>query len=759
MADPPIPSGFVEPIMQWGVQKGQTCEDIAKVVYGSATHVPLIGRYNRVVCAKGQSLQEGITLILPAKVTNVPDARVATSHPDVRGRPSGGSWATVTSGAPLYRNHNLQTMDEGRAKIEFLDHTYVFLAQNTLIVVYGTASKTRVSKVTPTIELQAGEVQAGLSALRGEPALVALPEGGQVTATSRDTIVERKAARTTIAVFEGKVSVESGGKTVAVPKNFGTRFVGTAPPAPPRPLPPAPRWQAGGYPSLVMAPDRQSVFSMQWAAVEKARAYRFEIARDEGFHDLAQRIEVPADTLTFRAEGFPAATYYVRVRAIDTEDYLGIASEVRRVEVVTAEVRGEGSRLEQGRLVANPYGIIQFDPKSGLQLAINDGPFGPVPKELDLLLQAPKSFRLRSPSGNIENIAVEYMAVKANPQASFDPEKRALNFVVKFDGTKDLDVEKRIGPRLRLQIGGKTETLPLALQPDKTMVAAYPVGDSSGEVHFEVMDQRGLALGTNSFLVPEKAAPPPPPAVPLRRIGLKLPPVRPAGVTGLAWASPTLPMAAGIGIGAGITANGFVVQGNVRASGAIGGWGFEAMVASPPYEENAYPTNAEYPPTENMAWFGVRHRFIRQGNAAFELAPYARLGVPMVLQGQPFRIDLGAAIGGAPSDRASWLVNAGIPFVLGETTSFVPQFSPYLVAGGTFQPIDWLRAFAAANVQVMMLSDGRNIVPYGLTGGVEVGRSVFFSLSGWIGRGESIEPTFAGTGMLSLGLHLTEVTP
>jgi hypothetical protein len=290
------------------------------------------------------------------------------------------------------------------------------------------------------------------------------------------------------------------------------------------------------------------------------------------------------------------------------------------------------------------------------------------------------------------------------------------------------------------------------------MVAAYAVGDSSGEARFDVMDQRGQTLGTNSFMVPEKPALPPPSA-PIRRIGLTLPPPRPAGVTGVLWSSPTLPTAAGIGIGGGVTANGAVLQGNVRASGAIGRWGVEAMVVSPPLEENAYPSNAEYPPTENMAWFGVRHRFIRQGNAALEFAPYARVGVPMVLQGQPFRLDLGGAIGGAISDRASWLVNAGIPFVLGETESLVPQFSPYIVAGGTFQPVDWLRAFAAANLHWMMLADGRNITPYGLSGGVEVGRTFFVSLSGSVGRAESIESKFAGTGMFSIGLHTTEVTP
>ncbi len=50
-ADPPATAGYPEPVVQWGVQKDETCEDIAKVMYGSAAHVPLIGRYNRVKSA------------------------------------------------------------------------------------------------------------------------------------------------------------------------------------------------------------------------------------------------------------------------------------------------------------------------------------------------------------------------------------------------------------------------------------------------------------------------------------------------------------------------------------------------------------------------------------------------------------------------------------------------------------------------------------------------------------------------------------
>src|SRR3954471_13047217 len=228
--------GFPEPVVQWGVQKGETCDDVAKALYGSAKHVGLLNRYNRVSCKSGVSLPEGLTLVMPATVTTIPDAKLRSMNPDVRARPPGGSWNAAASGMPLYSNSSVNTLDQGRADVEFIDRTRVFLAPNTLVVIYGTASRTQVSKYAPAaVEVDAGEVKAALAALRGDAVEVAVKGGGRVSAASRDTVVQRKGDRTTVAVFDGKAGVASGGTSVEVPKNFGTRFVGVARPAPPRP--------------------------------------------------------------------------------------------------------------------------------------------------------------------------------------------------------------------------------------------------------------------------------------------------------------------------------------------------------------------------------------------------------------------------------------------------------------------------------------------------------------------------------------------
>ena len=753
-ADTPPPPGFLEPIVHWGVQKGETCADIAKVMYGSATHVPLVNRYNRVDCASGKPLPEGITLILPKAVTSVPDARIKSAHPDVRGRASGAGWDAVGTGASLYRNHNVQTMDEGRAHIEFLDHTHVFLAQNTLVVIYGTAGKTRVSKAPPTVEIEAGEVQAGLSALRGEPAEVAVPDGGVVRAESRDTVVERKKARTTVAVFDGKAAVQSGGQTVSVPKNFGTRFEGQAPPAPPRPLPPAPRWEEGGSPSVVLAPAGTAVITTSWSPVEKAKAYRLEVSRDEGFHDLVVREEVPADVRSFRAEKMPPGSYRVRVRAIDVEEYLGIASDVRIVEVVAAELRGEGVRFEGKTLTVNPYGVLALSAASPVEVALDEGPYGPPPSEIDLLKQAPKTLRFRTKTGLEERIILVPTPVESTPAATFEPNARVIQVRVATKGLGGIDIPARVSPRVLLRLGERVETFPLAVGKDGALAATIPVGAAHGEARLDILDARGKVLGTTTLLAPDKPPPPPPKRPQLRQLGATLPPFRPAGVTAVPWSSPSAPTAVGRGLSAGSTANGPVFQANGRVSGAFGALGLDALIVTTPFER---ADAAEVPgsvPTEDMAWLGARYRVLTRGDSELEIAPLFRVGLPLENQ-RNVMFDVGGAAGGAIG-RMTWVANAGARFVLKEPSARIPWVQPYALIGITYDPFSWMRTYIVADAHVLATIGevGAVVVPYGLTAGVEAGGSVFLALSGWIGRAESVTWQAAGTVTGSLGFRL-----
>jgi hypothetical protein len=738
--------GFAEPIVHWGVQKGETCEDIARVMYGSVQHVPLLGRYNRIACIAGKPLPEGTTLILPAKVTTVPDASLKSSHPDVRGRPPGGGWAPIANGTPLYKNHNVQTLEDGRAHIDFIDHTHVFLAEHTLVIIYGTASNTRVSKVPPTVELQAGEVQAGLSALRGEPAEIAVPDGGRIRAASRDTVVERKQKRTTVAVFDGKAAVSSGGKVVDVPRHFGTRFEGALPPARPRPLPPAPSWSEGGTPPVVLAPAGMGLIATSWSAVPKAKAYRLEVARDADFHDLVVREEVPADVRSFRAEKMPPGGYRIRVRAIDEEEYLGIASPVRTVEILATETRGEGAAFQPGSIKANPYGTLTLAPTQAAEVALDDGPFGAAPGEIDLLKQAPKVLRIRTPNGVSGQVLVEYTKVGATVTASFDSDKRALAVSASFIGLEGIDVPGRVKPSLRVRLGERIETAPLAKAPGGAYVASIPVGDAMGDARLDVIDGRGSLLATTGARVPEKPLPPPSPKGPdAHPIGPTLPPWHPSEVTGVMWWSPTAPNAFGLGAGTAVTREGVLAQGSVRASGAIGPVGLDGQVVTQPLGDGG---------SDAAAWLGVRYRALRVGVSRLELGPALRLGLPMTAGGAATRLEAGGAVGGAMG-KITLLANLGGRFRLAGDDE-VPFVHPYLLAGATYEAQPWMRAYGLVDGHLLFDAGDVGIAGRGgLTLGAEAGTILFGALSARVGLGENgaIGPSFAAG--LSIGVRDT----
>jgi hypothetical protein len=719
--------------VQWGVQKGETCDDIARALYGSPKYAALLQRYNHVACKAGAPLKEGLTLILPEKPTTLPDARLRSMNPDVRARQGGAGWAPAASGMPLFSNYNVNTLDTGRADIEFIDRTRVFLAPNTLVVIYGTASQTRVSKTPPAaVEVQAGEVKAGLQALRGDAVEVAVQGGGRVSAASRDTVVQRKGDRTTVEVFDGKAGVASGGKSVDVPKNYGTRFFGVAPPAPPRPLPPPPAWVSGGSGETVLAPDGLGVVAASWVPVPTAVAYRVELSRDEAFHDLVVREEVPATITAFRGEKLPAGTYYLAVRAIDKEEYLGIASAVRVERLVKASLQERRGVVQPKAVEANPYGILSLTPSPDLEVAFDDGPFGPVPASVDLRRRAPQKLRFRARGGEaLDEVPVHYTKVGAAVKAAASPDGRTLVVEATLDGLDDVDVPTRVAPRARVRLPDGPHEVPLAPGANGALPGAN--GPLTGRialpavlpdrVRVDIVDDRGAVLGTTEY-VPPPAGPPPKAEAPrVPQIGPSAPLWQVSQITDVMAFAPTPPdgAAAGVGIGRFSAGGAWSVQGQARASGSVGPLGFEAALRSGATGEDTQ---------DAAAWFGVRGRVLRIDGAALELAPALRLGFPVAAAGAPARIEPGLAVGGA-AGRFTWLADVGGRFRLADDKGKggAPPGQGFVLLGGTLDVVPWLRLNASVDAHLVILDAGRKSGLAGLGLGLEAGTRVYGGLA------------------------------
>ncbi|MBK8251624.1 MAG: FecR domain-containing protein [Polyangiaceae bacterium] len=759
---PPATPGYPEPVVQWGVQKDETCEDVAKAVYGSAKHASLVLRYNRVDCTRGKKLKEGQTLVLPASVTNVPTARLRSINPDVKSKPPGGGWGPAAAGQPLSSNSGVSTLDQGRADIEFIDRTRVFLASNTLVIIYGTASQSAVSKTTPAaVEVQSGEVMAGLAALRGSTVEVAVKGGGRVSATSRETLVERKGERTTVGVYDGKANVSAGGKTVSVPTNHGTRYTGNEAPSAPRPLPPAPGW-APTTSLFVIASSAGGQIKAEWNEVKDAKAYRVELSRDEGFRDLIAREEVPGNVHSFRADKMPPGRYFVSVRAIDKEEYLGIASK-RAVDVVQLDLGVSGAEaVTSERIVVSPYATLTLKSVTKMDFALDDGPFGPMPSALDLTKRAPNRLRFKpADASTTYDVAVQYVETKAAVVPSLSADGNTANVDVTFTGLEGVDVAGRVAPMLRVTRNGAAEQVPLALK-DGHYVAAVPAPSEGSGLRADVVDSRGYVLGTGDLMRPKVEKPKPPTApVKIPSIGFTTEEWQPSSVTGIRFWSPTARNAGNAAVQTQIGSGGAGFRFQGSATGGVGPLGFDATIRSHVlgYVDGSDPNNPD-PVQDDSAWLGARARLFRVGNADLEAGIAARFGFPVGANAPGERVEFSAALGGVVRSY-TWLVNIGARARVGDGGTFVPDDHLFLLAGGTATWRSWLRFGAALDAHLVRLegtdaNGGDMDLRGGLSLQAEAGAIVYGAIALRLSPWEDDGSRFASgifSGQIALGLR------
>ena len=747
--------GYPEKVVQWTVQAGESCADVAKAMYGSAKRVDLVLRYNRVSCTPGAPLATDLTLVLPAEVTVVPTARITSVNPETRARPAGGGWSPAVSGQPLSSSSAVNTLEEGRAGIRFIDRSRVYLASNTLVVIYGTASQSHVSKTRPArVQLDRGELQAGLAALRGgssesDAVEVDVAGGGRVSASSRDTVLRRKGTRTNVSVFDGKAEVESAGKRVAVPRNFGTRFVDQKPPEPPRPLPPAPAW-AGPERVVVFTGAGGGTIKTSWAPIPKAQTYRIELSRDAAFEDLIAREHVQADVRAFRAEQLPPGRYHVRIRGIDTDDFLGIAAPPRTVEVVEAQwSRGTG-QLDDDGIMPGRYAILSMKAPPHIQMAQGDGAFGPVPSRLDFSRLDVDTLRFRRRNGQAEQeIPVRYAEAKATIELDESPQ--GLTLKVRFGGLDRLDVSRDVGPRLLIRHGDESITIALEARPDGSFVGFAPNGAEVSRI--DAVDQRGRVLGT---LVPRPKSTPPPFVVAPEpfvypTIGSTTPyvPMSPRIAVGML--APTSPRAAEVGALFESDGDPAAIAGFARGSGQIGPVGVDGTIRT--------RQGLSDRPADTGGWVGLRYRAWRMvlsevDGTTLELAPRLAVTFPLDDESPSPQLETSVLFGGAVGD-ASWVLNLGGRARLGrrgQQQAFVDEGQIYLLGGGAYLPLPWLRVVSALDLHLLVPGGGLSpLFRGGLTGGIELGQTFFVSLQGRISPWNDVGGY--GGGQLALGLR------
>ncbi len=733
-AKPKTP-GYPERVIQWTVSEDETCGDIAVALYGAARHAHLIERYSGVQCRGGSLvLKTGMTLVVPAEVTSLATAHVQSVKPEVRAKPPGGGWETAAPGMSLHQRYSVNTREEARADIRFIDRTRIFLSERTLVVIYGTARQSQVARSKElTVELESGELQAGLAAIAGKQVEIGVAGGGQVSAASRDAVVRKNSEkrRTTVSVFDGQANVHSGGARVTVPKDHGSAFVDQKAPSAPAPLPPPPSYREATSPIVVLAPTGQGgLIRGAWSEVPRASAYRVELSADPEFHEILVREEVGAEIRNFRAENMPVGRYYLRVRAIDVDDFLGIASVTRPVSVVA--VRGGQGLGLSGELSVHRYQSVGFEVPKGMQVSLDDGPFLAAPKAIDFGIVTPQVLRFRG-VGEEQELSVK--VTYTTPEVGLVVVRLAdggFEVSARFSGIEAEAVSSRVKPRARVisavrggrELGVELPSAPFNPGDGGAFVARLPAM-SADHLALVLVDDRGRRLGEATWDAPG-AAPLLQLVEPDPKLGVSLPlrPMHPALGTRLM--SPA--RRAHAAVSGGMTSGGVgQLWGEVSGSTGRGeSWpqlGFDALLPS-----NAL-RDGDGERVDNAAWLGASLELFApfEGDGSFGLG--ARVGVPTddrSHESAELALSLGHDVG-----KLYWLTNLGVRLPLVEAYPHGDMKAFWLFGAG-YEVARLMRLYAQLDVQLLVGDEAE--VPSGLAprgglgAGVELGAELFVNL-------------------------------
>jgi hypothetical protein len=488
---------YLERVIQWTTQAGERCSDVAEALYGRVEDVALVKRYNDVDC--GRPLPEGTTLVLPEQANELPIARVRSMNPDVRARPPGSDWQPASPGLPLYENYSVGTFESARADVLFADRSRIYLGEHTLVVIYGSAEASNLSVAPNRIDLQEGEIMAGILALGGKPVGLTTA-GGSIRAASKDAVVRTRGDRSTVSVFDGSVELNSGGQKVSVPTNFGSAFRKNTKPIPPRPLPPAPNWAPGATHDLALGLGQEVDVSVTWQSVPAAVGYRVEMAQDEVFSTVLFREEVASSVLSLRAKGFPSGTYFVRVRAIDGEDFLGLPS-VRAFTTASVRMPGASGQWSGDTLVTSNYANLELTSSSVFYAAGDDGEFKKCPCSWEAAELPKHKLQLRlAPEREVLSVPLQVLSAEAKLVAEFGAQDARGRLLIHFTGLEGLN-PSLFRPTLRIYGAGKVQEVALKVVGAKSDVSVSS-SEFSTPTRVDVIDSNGKVLGSTMISAP-----------------------------------------------------------------------------------------------------------------------------------------------------------------------------------------------------------------------------------------------------------------
>ncbi len=241
---------------------------------------------------------------------------------------SGGAPVELETGHSLGIGDEIRTGAGGSVTVEFADGSRLLVQPQSILSMDALSSYRDTGMVDTRLRLQGGRVESEVTPSRGPgsryeiitPAAVAAVRGthfrtGAGNAGDDSTMSE---------VLEGGIGLAASGQSLGIPAGFGSVVRAGEPPAPPRPLLPAP--DLSGLPAL----GERELLGFDWPGLEGAEGYRAQLFASSRFERLLLDKVVREPRVEWNAP--PDGSYALRIRAIDGQGLEGFDSS-REVEI------------------------------------------------------------------------------------------------------------------------------------------------------------------------------------------------------------------------------------------------------------------------------------------------------------------------------------------------------------------------------------------------------------------------------------------
>lgn len=362
-------------MISYAAQRGDTLYTVAQKYLQEIDDWRVIAHINRVPAPR--QLKPGTMLRLPVALLRREPlaARVVATSGNATYAIGNAPPLPLVPGVSLSEGDSIATGKTGFATIEFDDGSHVSLAPET-VVTLATLTRTLLGEASERrLELRGGEVESEVThakrprdrfEIRAAPIVAGVRgthfrvNGGAQTSAVEvldgTVAVAAAAAPATSSQRDDTLGAPSAGAQL-VPAGFGSltragRAVGT-----PVALLPAPELV---HPGRIQ--DGAEV-DFELVALQRARQYRVEIARDAGMLDRLKetRIEARGEAPHASLGELPDGNYFVRVSAIDDTGLEGMARvyalERRHMQLAASATRLPGSREYTFRWFASRTGV------------------------------------------------------------------------------------------------------------------------------------------------------------------------------------------------------------------------------------------------------------------------------------------------------------------------------------------------------------------------------------------------------------------